>query len=300
MPTTQEPSFQHRSASHWAGNSPSVRSRSKTGLFFSSPTTVPRPPTGTSPIIEFSTEGYISGAFSTLFPTGAADFIAPRSCIVTIGNYYKHLMMYKDGRFARHPRFHYFALNTEMRWHALQIGRIYVHQYPHDTHLSVEELRDMVGRPGEAFSSQCSTVLPAYEEQRHSWFRQRSRLIATVDTLGLLTIFFTHSAANLQWLELQRLICPDYVNTHSACNTALQEHPAIANWFRSLSRHTTWAFSVLLTTGCFEWQHHGSSHVHGLARLKDVPDVQRIGDPQEDGAEQILFTTSIGLCLPPT
>ena len=30
-----------------------------------------------------------------------------------------------NGRFAEHPRFRYFALNTEMRWHALQAGQIY-------------------------------------------------------------------------------------------------------------------------------------------------------------------------------
>ena len=69
------------------------------------------------------------------------------------GNYFKHLLMYDDGRFARHPRFRYFALNTEMRWYALQAGRIYVHQHPHDARLSVEELGDMVAREGEAFSN---------------------------------------------------------------------------------------------------------------------------------------------------
>ena len=56
--------------------------------------------------------------------------------------------MYEDGRFARHPWFRYFALNTEMHWRALQagrIGRIYVCQHPHDAQLSVEELRGMVG-----------------------------------------------------------------------------------------------------------------------------------------------------------
>ena len=43
--------------------------------------------------------------------------------------------MYADGRFARHPRFRYFALNTELRWRALQAGRIYVRQHPHDAQL---------------------------------------------------------------------------------------------------------------------------------------------------------------------
>ena len=52
---------------------------------------------------------------------GAADFVAPRPLAVTVGNY---ILMYADGRFARHPRFRYFALNTEMRWRALQAGRI--------------------------------------------------------------------------------------------------------------------------------------------------------------------------------
>ena len=77
------------------------------------PSTVAWPPAGETPINEFRTEGYISCAFPTLFPTGAADFVAPRACAVTIGNYFKHLM-YEDGRFARHPSFCYFALNTEM------------------------------------------------------------------------------------------------------------------------------------------------------------------------------------------
>ena len=90
------------------------------------PSTVAWPPACETPINEFRTEGYISCAFPTLFRTGAADFVAPRACAVTIGNYLKHLLMYEDRRFARHPRFCYFALNTAMRWRALQTGRIYV------------------------------------------------------------------------------------------------------------------------------------------------------------------------------
>ena len=66
---------------------------------------------------------------------GAADFVAPRPLAVTVGNYFNHLLMYADGRFARHPCFCYFALSTEMRWQALQAGRIYVCQHPHDAQL---------------------------------------------------------------------------------------------------------------------------------------------------------------------
>ena len=83
-------------------------------------TTVTWPVRGQNPLNEFQCEGYITRAFPVLFPTGKAEFLAPSLNSVTIGAYFKHLMFYHDGRFAKHCRFRYFALNTEMRWRALQ------------------------------------------------------------------------------------------------------------------------------------------------------------------------------------
>ena len=145
-----------------------------------------------------------------------------------IGNYFKHLLMYEDGQFAKHP---YFALNTELRWWALQAGCIYIRQHPHDAQLSVEELRDMVGREGEVFSNRVLHYATSLRGTRQYWFKQHSRVIAMVDTIGLPTIFFTHSAADLQWPELARLICPDDPDFSSSHSKALQENPAIADWF---------------------------------------------------------------------
>ena len=108
---------------------------------------------GGVPIKEFTTEGYFSCAFPTLFPTGAGDFSGQRQNQVTIGNYFKHLTMYDDNRFGKHPRFRFFALNTEMRWRALQTSRVYVKQHPGDAQLSLDELRDMVRREGQTFSN---------------------------------------------------------------------------------------------------------------------------------------------------
>ena len=120
---------------------------------------VPWPKSGDALINEFSTEGYISCAFPTLFPTGAGDYVAPRHHTVTAGNYFKHLMMYGDGQFAKHPRFRYFALNTEMRWRALQTGRVYINQHPRDARLTLDDLRDMVGMKVRALRTECYTLL---------------------------------------------------------------------------------------------------------------------------------------------
>ena len=64
---------------------------------------------------EFNSKGYWSRAFSTLFPTGAVEYLTPRQRRITLGQYSKHLICYHDGRFAQHSRFRYFSLNTMMR-----------------------------------------------------------------------------------------------------------------------------------------------------------------------------------------
>ena len=100
----------------------SVEERQSSCSASPSPDTLTWPTVGGMPVNEFTTEGYISCAFPTLFPTGAADFSGQQQITVTIGNYLKHLMMYEDSCFAIHPRFCFFALNTKMRWRLLQTG----------------------------------------------------------------------------------------------------------------------------------------------------------------------------------
>ena len=160
---------------------------------------IPWPETGTTPINEFTTEGYFSRAFPTLFPTGASEFLAPRHNPVTIGHYFKHLLMYGNGRFAKHPRFRYCALNTEMRWRALQTGRVYIKQYPQDSRMTLDELSEMVGQgDGESFTKRVLHFSSSLRGTSHFWLKQRNRLIAMIDSLGMPTIFFTHSSAYSQ------------------------------------------------------------------------------------------------------
>ena len=235
------------------------------------------PNRGSSPVNEFTSEGYFSCSFPTLFPTGAAEFLGARINNVTIGNYFKHLLLYDDGRFAKHCRFRYFALNTEMRWRALQTGRVYVRQNLEDAHLSVEQLRDMIGREGERFSNRVLYYAASLRGTRQYWLRQRRNLIAMIDTLDIPTIFFTHSAADLQWPDLAQLI-PSSSNQ----SQTVIENPAIADWYfyhRVQQFIQLFYVDILGVTDYwirFEWQHRGSPHIHGLAWLPNAPDVERI------------------------
>ncbi|EXX58668.1 uncharacterized protein LOC105316640 [Rhizophagus irregularis DAOM 181602=DAOM 197198] len=102
------------------------------------------PQINSSPINEFQTPGYIACAFSTLYPTGCADLRAERIWDIKPAEYFKHLLLYKDGRFARHARWWYFALNSQMRWRALQEGKVYVKQNLTDGQITVTDIQERI------------------------------------------------------------------------------------------------------------------------------------------------------------
>ncbi len=96
---------------------------------------------------------------------------------------------------------------------------------------------DYVTRPQLArlsrlvFSNRVLHYASALRGTRQYWFRQRCRLVSMIDTLGLPTIFFTHSAADLQWSELARLMCPEVPESSASRSRALNDNPAIPDWF---------------------------------------------------------------------
>lgn len=118
-----------------------------------------------------------------------------------------------------------------------------------------------------------------------------------VNTLGLPTIFFTHSAADLQWPELASLISSDDPQSSSSRNRALQENPAISDWFfhhRIEKFIDTFYVGVLGATDYWLRFDRGSPHVHGLAWLSNAPDAEKIlASPSSSKEEIIKYVDSI-------
>ena len=114
-----------------------------------------------------------------------------------------------------------------------------------------------------------------------------------VDTLGLPTVFFTHSAADLQWPELARLIYPDNSDDRNKCREALVENSAVADWFfyQRIRLFLKDFYEDILGVKDywlrFEWQHRGSPHVHGLAWLRGAPSIEQDVLPEASALEQI-------------
>ncbi|KAF8195724.1 hypothetical protein K438DRAFT_1587127, partial [Mycena galopus ATCC 62051] len=97
-----------------------------------------------TPLNEHAGRSIAIDAFPSLFPTGKADFAASRNIKVTMTEWAAHLMRFKDGRFARHPRFRYWALNTAMRHDAKKASRWFTTTHKDDRDLTVEEIKEML------------------------------------------------------------------------------------------------------------------------------------------------------------
>ena len=77
-----------------------------------------------TPLSEYGTNIAIN-AFPTLFPTGRGGFDEPRQHKVSEKEWANYLLQLRGGRFARHPRFRYWALNTILRHETKKASKWY-------------------------------------------------------------------------------------------------------------------------------------------------------------------------------
>eukprot|EP01018_Ginkgo_biloba_P010190 Gb_29816 [translate_table: standard] len=121
---------------------------------------------------------------------------------------------------------------------------------------------------------------------RAYWSKCLRELSNMIHQIGCPTIFFTLSAANMQWLDLHQLMlktppCDAAAVRKWHCNNGIQ-HPHIVAKYMHL-RHTIFREEVLTKFhGATEfwsrygWQHRGSPHVHGFLWLRGALDMDRL------------------------
>ena len=192
-------------------------------------------------------------------------------------------MWYKDGRFARHSRWRYFALNSIMRWRALQKGRVYVKQNLEDDQLEVANIQEMIAGGDKKLADRIMRYGEGLRGTRQFWMARRNELSDMIKQIGHQgMIFFTFSAADLHWPELYKLM-PDSGTTNDEAGSAQQrqqniiENPHLATWFFN-KRFEIFLKDVLIPQWDledwwyrYEWQHRGSVHVHGIGRKRNAP-----------------------------
>jgi ATP-dependent DNA helicase PIF1 len=236
-----------------------------------------------------------SMAFPTLFPTGAGDFNHTREIKLKFEDWIKHLIRYKDGRFARHSRFRYMAFNMLLRHKSKDKASYFCRRSNNE----FDDLTDLAnalaqGIDNKQFINRLSRHAAHLPGTRPFWNAQRQELEAMIYNIGCPHLFVTFSAADLHWPDLHQHMpriydtqgdpvmleaseaLEDQIRAKYASNN-VSNNPAITADY--LTRRFTAFFKLVLSEVFnisdhwyrFEWQDRGSGHIHGFIWLKDGP-----------------------------
>ena len=254
-----------------------------------------------TPINELDqTSTHLIDAFPFLFPSGRADLNAERRYKIPEHNYYKHLMRYADGRFARHPRFRYYAFNSMMRHRSKRAAAYYVGRNDDDAALSAADIRDLLGDDASRLAGRVFRMGATLRGSSAYWGQRARDLQQMVRQLGPPCAYFTLSAADMQWPDLQRHMPsqPSSVEAErdrqrrTASN--VNDNPAITAWYFQkrfelfLATVIKPLFKVTDHWFRYEWQARGSSHVHGLIWSRTAPSADTIDDALPESTESFV------------
>ena len=249
------------------------------------------PSVDNEPLNEYQVSHLATMAFPTLFPDGKGDPTNPGLVRdVPFQERIKHLLKFGeiiDGkwvyRFANHPRFSYWALNMIQRKRILQQSGIFLKQNPSESHLTIDELREMAAsNSANVFLSKISRYVGNIAGSNAYWNRVRDELKAIITSVGAPTLFFTFSSADMHWPELHALFnaTTDCEIANSSSEVRRQnviKNPHVVDWFftqrlESFVKH--WLYQTLGAKWHwfrYEYQGRGSIHCHGTAKLKNDP-----------------------------
>ena len=109
-------------------------------------------------------------------------------------------------RFARHPRFGYWAYNMLYRKRLLSQDNFYIKQNMNDNVLTIEELRQMLHSDSYGnIMNKIQYYAKNVSGTNSYWFQVKQQLKCTLQQLGSPTIFFTLSCAEFHWPEFHSI-----------------------------------------------------------------------------------------------
>ena len=170
------------------------------------------------------------------------------------------------------------------RKRALQQNAIFLKQNPDESHLTIDELREMAcSDKSSSFMSKLSRYVANITGSSAYWYKIREDLKAIILAKGAPTIFFTFSSADLHWPELHSLFSSnvDSLSVEDRRKNVI-DNPHLVDWFftkrfESFLKH--WLYDTMNAEWHwyrYEFQARGSIHCHGTAKLKSDPGLCRL------------------------
>ena len=174
--------------------------------------TIPWPTRDNNPLSENTTNHFFTMAIPTLFPYGAGDFRMnrPRTC-TSMSDWAKHLIWYKDGRFAQHQYFKFITHNIIVRKITLERTKFIVNQKLGDKHLTVADLQEMLNRNDDSITKKILYFSASLRGSPQYWAQRSKELTSLIQFniyqgQGLPSMFTTGSCAEYYFKPLRKLL----------------------------------------------------------------------------------------------
>lgn len=226
--------------------------------------------------------------------------------------YALHLMRFHYQRFGRHPRFRYFILNLMMCHRSQGIEMIFLKKNAKENiPTTIENLHThLKNLPDEQLVEQLMHFISSMRGTRPYWNKCHVELSNMINQIGSPTIFFTLSATNTKWLDLQLLLTKDIrltMQSNKNCIDNIINNPYTTSLYLH-QRFTIFRQEViekLLHTKeywhRYDWKHCGTTHVHGFLWLENAPDMDKLDWENNLEVERArFFLTNMYNCLEPS
>lgn len=150
---------------------------------------------------QLETQPILLLAFPSLYLRGLAKINQLRDRYVSYYEHTVHLLKYKDGRFARHPRQRYVVFNTEMRIQTKNSSRFFLKLNPRYQTTTLEDIRAAFKAPDNLEARRLlNTIIRSTSALRGIpvyYTRIKKNLELYCRFLGIPDFFFTFSVADL-------------------------------------------------------------------------------------------------------
>jgi hypothetical protein len=161
---------------------------------------------------EYSDERVFVNAFPHLFPGGIADVNElDRHTAINADHWTRHLLHYRDGRFARDPIWPFFAYNYCLRKRNTQMGSFFVKSHISNPPRSIDELKQKLQDGDSSFVNKIMFYSKRSRGTDAYWRHKRAELYNWIHYHiaagnGAPTIFLTLSCAEYFWTDMIRLL----------------------------------------------------------------------------------------------
>ena len=236
-----------------------------------------------TPLSEFNrSQALLSLAFPSLYPEGKAEFVLPRQRSIEYGDYLQHALKWRDGRFARHPRFRFVAFNTRMRRQISARSAFFVkrHEQLNPEPVNIDTLKEALRNEtpdGKRLLDSIVRWTGSIRGTKAYWGVKLQELLAMAFALKCPSAFITFSAADNHWRSLhqhmprfEEWLAAEELQRMRISVANLRDNPHIAayHFHRRLQLFTTLVmkqkFNLTELWQRYEWQGRGSPHSHGL------------------------------------